>query len=336
MDNGNKTVLVLGATGGIGGETARQLRDAGWTVRALKRGATESAQRSDGMTWLRGDAMNRDDVMRAAEGCAVIVHAVNPPGYRNWGKLVLPMLDNTVAAATAQRATIVLPGTVYNFGPDAFPILREDSPQHPVTRKGAIRVQLEQRLEAASRQGARVIIVRAGDFFGPKLGNNWFSQGMLKPGQPVSSISNPAATGVGHQWAYVPDMARTIVELLARREALEPFERFHMAGHWDADGLQMAKAIQRVVARHTGKTPRITRTPWWLLRLAAPFVPTLRELMEMRYLWNEALQMSNSRLLQVLGHEPHTPLDQAIEASLIGMGCIRATQEATHVMPVHS
>ena len=30
--------LVLGATGGIGGEAARQLRDAGWQVRALKRG----------------------------------------------------------------------------------------------------------------------------------------------------------------------------------------------------------------------------------------------------------------------------------------------------------
>jgi nucleoside-diphosphate-sugar epimerase len=336
MDNGNKTVLVLGATGGIGGETARQLRDAGWTVRALKRGATESAQRNDGMAWLQGDAMNRDDVMRAAAGCSVIVHAVNPPGYRDWGKLVFPMLDNTVAAAIAQKATIVLPGTVYNFGPDAFPILREDSPQHPVTHKGAIRVQMEQRLEAASRQGARVIIVRAGDFFGPKPGNSWLSQGMLKPGQPVTSISNPASAGVGHQWAYLPDVARTMVELLDRREALQPFERFHMAGYWDADGLQMANAIQRVVARHTGKTPRITSTPWWLLRLAAPFVPTLRELMEMRYLWKEPLQMSNSRLLQVLGREPHTALDQAIEASLIGMGCLHATQQASDAMPAHS
>ncbi|MEP6875782.1 MAG: NmrA family NAD(P)-binding protein, partial [Burkholderiales bacterium] len=57
MDNGNKTVLVLGATGGIGGEVARQLRDAGWTVRALKRGAAEALPRKDGMAWVRGDAM---------------------------------------------------------------------------------------------------------------------------------------------------------------------------------------------------------------------------------------------------------------------------------------
>jgi nucleoside-diphosphate-sugar epimerase len=322
MDNGDKTALVLGATGGIGGEVARQLRDAGWTVRALKRTATEAMQNHDGVTWLRGDAMNGDDVMRAAEGCSVIVHGVNPPGYRDWEKLVLPMLENTVAAATARRATIVLPGTVYNFGPDALPLLREDSPQHPSTRKGRIRVLMEQRLEAASAQGARVIVVRAGDFFGPKPGNSWFAQGMVKPGQPVTSIANPSTAGVGHQWAYLPDVARTMVELIDRREVLGPFERFHMAGHWDASGLEVAQAIQRVVARRTGRMPRIGATPWWLLRLGAPFVTTLRELVEMRYLWEEPVRMVNARLLQVLGSEPRTPLDRAIEASLIGIGCL--------------
>ena len=166
MNDGINTVLVLGATGGIGGEVTRQLRDAGWAVRALKRTSNDE-QFDDGVTWLHGDAMNRADVMRAAEGCAVIVHAVNPPGYRDWEKLVLPMIDNTIAAAALAGATIVLPGTVYNFGPDAFPLLREDSPQNPITRKGMIRVQLEQRLETASRQGVRAIIVRAGDFLAP-------------------------------------------------------------------------------------------------------------------------------------------------------------------------
>jgi len=32
-----QTVLVVGAAGGIGGEVARQLRDAGWNVRGLVR-----------------------------------------------------------------------------------------------------------------------------------------------------------------------------------------------------------------------------------------------------------------------------------------------------------
>ncbi|WP_454719833.1 MULTISPECIES: NAD-dependent epimerase/dehydratase family protein [Cupriavidus] len=319
MANGN-TVLVLGATGGAGGEAARQLRDAGWDVRALRRGAAQVTERRDGILWIRGDALVRADVASAAAGCAVIVHAVNPPGYRNWPQQVLPMLDNTIAAATAQHATIVLPGTVYNYGADAFPVLREDAPQHPATRKGAIRAELERRLEQASRAGARVIIVRAGDFFGPGAGNNWFSQGLVKPGQPVKTIRYPGRRGVGHQWSYLPDVARTMVELLARRDTLDAFARFHMAGHWDVDGTQMSGAIRRVVSRRTGTTPRVAAFPWWLATLASPFVATLRELREMRYLWHTPVRMDNARLLAVLGHEPHTPLDAAVEATLDGMG----------------
>jgi len=319
-----ETALVLGATGGIGGEMARQLRDAGWEVRALKRGLAHAVEQRDGLTWIRGDAMTREDVMRAARGCAVIVHAVNPPGYRRWAELVLPMLENTVAAAVAERASIVLPGTVHNYGPDALPVITEDSPQHPTTRKGAIRVRLERRLRQAAHEGARVIIVRAGDFFGPQAASSWFSQGVVKPGRPVAVINLPGDRGVGHQWSYVPDVARTMVELLARRERLEPFATFHMRGHWDADGTQLAAAIQRVVARRTTKIPMIRKFPWWLVRLVSPFVITLRELLEMRYLWRRPVRMSNARLLATLEREPHTPMDEAVEATLIGLGCLRS------------
>jgi hypothetical protein len=37
--------------------------------------------------------------------------------------------------------------------------------------------------------------------------------------------------------------------------------------------------------------------------------------------------MANDRLLAVLGHEPHTPLDEAIEAALVGMGCLGARRQ---------
>lgn len=163
--------------------------------------------------------------------------------------------------------------------------------------------------------------MRAGDFFGPRAGNNWFSQGLIRSGQPVARISNPAAPGVGHQWAYLPDVARTMVELLARREQLPAFASFHMAGHWDATGREMPEAIQRVAARH-GRRPRIAALPWWLLTLASPFVTFLKEMREMRYLWQQPVRMDNARLVSVLGREPHTPLDEAVEAALRGQGCL--------------
>jgi nucleoside-diphosphate-sugar epimerase len=326
-------VLVLGATGGIGGEVARQLRDAGWDVRALKRGAEKPVEQKNGITWLHGDALCREDVAAAAQGCSVIVHAVSPPGYRRWSELVLPMLDNTIAAAGTEQATVVLPGTVYNYGPDTFALVTERSQQNPVSRKGAIRVAMERRLETFSRRGGRVLIVRAGDFFGPNAGNNWFSQGLIKPGLRVTKISYPGASGVGHQWGYLPDVARTMVELLARRDSLERFATFHMKGHWDEDGTQMVRAIQRVVARRTAVEPAVTVFPWWFMVLAAPFVTTFGEMLEMRYLWRVPLRMDNARLETVIGTEPHTPLDQAVETTLIGLGCLDALETRS---PEHS
>ncbi|WP_010219522.1 NAD(P)H-binding protein [Sphingomonas sp. PAMC 26621] len=315
------TALVLGATGGVGGEVARRLVARGWLVRALNRNplTVSDADAASGILWMKGDAMSAADVLAAAEGASVIVHAVNPPGYRNWGKLVLPMLDNTIEAARAVGARIVLPGTVYNFGPDAFPELRETSPQNPTTVKGGIRVEMEGRLRHAADTGVPVLIVRAGDFFGPKAANNWFSQGLVKPNIPVTAISYPGKQGVGHQWAYLPDVAETMVQLLEKREALDRFAVFHMEGHWDADGTAMIAAIQAAAA---GRKIKVGKFPWLVMRLLSPFVPLFRELAEMRYLWITPTHMSNDRIKAVLGREPRTPLPVAVRETLIGMGSL--------------
>lgn len=316
-----KTALVLGATGGIGGEVARQLLADGWRVHALHRNpdALSAPARASGLIWHRGDALSAADVAAAAKGVSVIVHAVNPPGYRKWGEVVLPMLDNTIAAARAVGARIILPGTVYNFGPDAFPRLSETAPQNPLTVKGRIRAEMERRLRAAAETGTPVLIVRAGDYFGPQAANNWFSQGLVKPNQPVTTITLPGRPGVGHQWAYVPDVAATMVRLLDKADALDLFAVFHMQGHWDADGTQMAASIRRVAGTPGIKT---AKTPWGLMRVLSPVVPLFREIWEMRYLWQLPVQLDNTRLRAVLGEEPHTPLDVAVRRTLIGIGCL--------------
>ncbi len=320
----HRIALVLGATGGIGGEVARRLAAGGWTIRALSRHAALPAS---GFHWIRGDALSARDVADAATGVSLIVHAVNPSRYRHWDRLVLPMLDNTIAAARSVGARILFPGTVYNYGPDALPYPAEDSPQHPTTRKGLIRAEMERRLRAASANGVRVLIVRAGDYFGPRLaGSSWFSQVLVKAGQPVSAITNPGRPGIGHQWAYLPDVAETMVQLLERGEGREAFQSFQMQGHWDADGTAMVDAIRRAIGRPDVK---VRSMPWGLIRLASPFVPLFRELTEIRYLWETPLHMSNARLVEALGAEPHTPLDLAVRATLIGLGCLENQGEVS-------
>lgn len=209
--------LVLGATGGIGGALASALLQRGYRVRAMHRAPERQTSARPRYAWVRGDAMRAEDVLQAAEGASVIVHGVNPPGYQNWAELVLPMIDNTIAAARAVGARILMPGTIYNFGRGTFPLVAEDSRQEPETVKGRIRVELERRLEQAAAEGVPVIVVRAGDFFGPEAGNNWFAQGLVQPSKPVRFVINPGRKGVGHAWAYLPDVAETFMRLLIGR-----------------------------------------------------------------------------------------------------------------------
>jgi nucleoside-diphosphate-sugar epimerase len=313
-----RIALVIGATGGIGGEAASALVRHGWTVRALTRRAQPARS---GIEWIEGDAMIAADVARAARGVQLIVHAANPPGYKDWGKLVLPMIDNTIAAAKANGARILLPGTVYNFGLEAFPLIDETAPQAPTTRKGKIRVEMERRLKAASAQGAQVLIVRAGDFFGPHAGNNWFGQMVIKPGAPVKSVTEPSAKGVAHAWAYLPDLAETMARLLDRSDRLGTFEVFHFGGHLLAWG-EMAASVRRVTGQP--KLP-VMGFPWWLVVALSPVVRVFGEMAEMRYLWREPLALDDRKLRAFLGDVPHTPLDAAIAASLWALGCLEVS-----------
>lgn len=318
MAAGQQAALVLGATGGIGSETASALERRGWRIRALSRRG-KPADDVSAREWVKGDSMDRESIVQAGRGCSVIVHAVNPPGYRNWARLVLPMIENTIASARANGARVLLPGTIYNYGEDAFPVLTEESPQRAVTHKGKIRIALEQRLEDAARNGVRALIVRFGDFFGPKAGGSWFSQAMVTPGAPLKSVRYPGVKGVGHDWAYLPDAGEVFAQLMEREAALEDFARFHFRGHWDADGNQMIDAIKRVTGR---PDLPVKAVPWFVFGLLSPFHETMRELYAVRPLWRRPIELSNAKLVTFLGAEPHTPLDEAVRETLRGLRVI--------------
>ncbi|WP_163266365.1 NAD-dependent epimerase/dehydratase family protein [Chelativorans alearense] len=320
--NTTKIALILGATGGVGHETALAFSKRGWRIRALHRDPARVASSLPEAEWVAGDTMNARDVLAAADGAALIVHGVNPPGYRNWERLALPMLENTIAAARSSDARIIFPGTVYNYGPDAFPLLSESMPQKPRTRKGAIRVAMERRLQRASEEAnVRVLILRGGDFFGPNMGNSWFSQALVKPGAPFKAITYPGRPEVGHAWAYLPDFAETIARLVERDEALGTFETYHFGGHWFERGIEIAERV-RTVARAPGLP--IRRFPWVAVVALSPFVQLFRELAEMRYLWTTAVRLDNSKLRVVLGGEPHTDIDLALHRTLAALGCAAA------------
>jgi nucleoside-diphosphate-sugar epimerase len=116
----------------------------------------------------------------------------------------------------------------------------------------------------------------------------------------------------------VPDLARTIVALLERESELSAFEVFHFKGHSFERGVDLAVATR--AAAGTPDAP-IRRFPWFVIYLLAPFIETFWEMIEMRYLWSSSLLLDNEKLVAFLGEEPHTPLPEALRATLSGLGC---------------
>jgi nucleoside-diphosphate-sugar epimerase len=324
-----KTALIVGATGSFGHAAAEALIAHGWRVTALTRDVAKAMKapgRIEGLKWVLGDAMRPKDVIAAAAGADVVVHAAHPAAYKNWPKLAPTMLESSIAAARAAGARLVLPGTVYNFDPAKTPVIAEETPQGRANPKARIRIAMERRLEAASKEGLRVLILRAGDFFGPPpTASSWLTVGMIQPGAPLKQVVYPGDPDAGHAWAYLPDLAETLARLLEQEARLGAFERFHFAGWWFERGVQMAEAVR--LAAGKPNLP-IRRFPWPVVSALSPFNETFGGLVEMRYLWKQPLRLDNTRLVAFLGSEPRTPLDEALRTTLAAWGCLERAAAA--------
>jgi len=122
------------------------------------------------------------------------------------------MIDNTIAAAKASGALILLPGTIYNYGSDAFPVLREESPQNATTHKRGETaqrpdLQMSWPMASAILSTALVSHLQVGqqlDLLAPlSKGACWTAVASMRrtPGEnAVFSISSSTSTGNWPAW----------------------------------------------------------------------------------------------------------------------------------------
>jgi len=322
-------VLILGANGRLGLCLAQAFHEAGWRVLAqLRRSPDPRLPAAVQVT--QADIANSVQLARDGAGASMVVHALNP-SYTRWATELLPMANAAMDVAQRLNARLWLPGNVYNFGASMPPLLRQDTPQTAVTRKGALRIRLEAELERRATDGALAVsIVRAGDFFGAGTGN-WFDQAIVKSLR-AGKLVYPGPLNVPHAWAYLPDLARAFVAL-AERPAPNcgAFERFHFAGH-TLTGDQLLQAIQQAattlgVERSNGWT-RGTM-PWSVIRLGGLIVPMWRELAEMAYLWRVPHALDGTTLERAVGRLSQTALPDAVHDTLRGLG-FGAPSTGTH------
>ncbi|MCB1406640.1 MAG: NAD-dependent epimerase/dehydratase family protein [Rhodobacteraceae bacterium] len=279
-----QTALILGASGKIGRHFTNAFRAAGWQTRAYVRGTDMSA---------------------AARGCDVIVNGMNPPAYHDWQTILPQITAQVIGAAKASGATILFPGNVYVYGTQPGP-WSADTPHKPCSRKGTVRAAIEGQYRAAAAKGVQTILLRAGDFLAPELGDSHVDMIYLRAYSKgvITTMGDP---DVERAHAWLPDMARAAVMLAQKRADLPAFSDIPFPGLTFSTA-QLARGLERL----TGRNLTVKPFPWWLFGVAAPVWELAREMKEMRYLFNTPHRLSPEALAQILPDFQPAPFERVL------------------------
>jgi nucleoside-diphosphate-sugar epimerase len=281
-----RTALVLGGSGRFGLATARAFRTAGWQVRGFRRGT--------------------DRLPDAAMGADVIVNGWNP-AYPDWEAQLPGLIAEVIAAARASGATILQPGNVYVYGEGSPERLTPETPHRATNPLGRLRIETEARLRDS---GCRVILLRAGDFIDTAPSGNWFDRVIAKDARK-GRLSYPGDAGIPHAWAYLPDLGAAAVALAEARESLPAFCEVLFEGY-----TLTGEDLRAATGRALGRPMRLRHMSLLPLRLATPFWPMARGIIEMSYLWTMPHRLVDGRLARLDPTLPQTPVDDAIARAL--------------------
>ncbi len=278
--------VVLG-TGQVGCALAARLAGSGLAVRAVSRHRPTSL--TDGVDWRPADVTDREAVMDAAKGAAVLYQCLNAP-YTQWPTLFPPLQHNVLAAAERHDALLVSLENVYGYGPTGGAPMTEDLPLAATTSKGRARAGMTAGLLAASAAGrVRIAIGRASDFFGAgvrqsTLGERVFANALA--GKRADFLGNPDLL---HSYSYVPDIATGLLTLGTDDRAVG--QVWHLPGPETVT----TRALLDLVAAEVHHPVTVRNIPTLLLRALGVVSPMMRGLAEMSYEFEQDFVLDTSK-----------------------------------------
>ncbi len=199
---------------------------------------------------------------------------------------------------------------LYAYGPVDGP-LTEDLPAQAATRKGQVRTLMAERLLAAHRLGTlQVAIGRSSDYYGPGGANSVVGDVLFGAAAEGKRARWLGRLDVPHSLNYLPDVARALVTLGARSEALG--EVWHLPAAEPLTG----RAFVGLIAAALGRPVKVTATSRLALRVAGVFDPRARESAEMLYQWERPFVLDASKFQRAFGPLEPTPHRQAVATTV--------------------
>src|SRR5690606_38422707 len=212
-----KKALVLGASGGMGYSIVHELAERGIQVLAFARDRKKLERlfvSKKNIQIVTGNALNIDQLQRAATDCDAIFHSINIP-YQEWEKHLLQIMKNVLEVVKASSAKLVLTDNIYAYGRSQNGKVTEDKPKQPHTKKGKLRLK---QIELIKNSGVPYVIAHFPDFYGPNAENTMLGTTLPYILQNKHSIY-VGSQKVAREHIFTPDGAKAIVTLALTEKA---------------------------------------------------------------------------------------------------------------------
>ncbi len=309
----NKNNLILGFTGGIGRAVALALTKRNLTVKALVRNLDKASKFANGLPGIElmvGDAGSPEDVEKAMKNVGTVYYCVNVP-YHKWDQDAVRLFKVCLEAAIKNKCKLIFPGNVYVYGHAQFNPVDELHPHEAHTKKGNIRIRMEQMMiDAALEKGFDYTIVRMPDFYGPFVING-FSEKLY-----ISALKGKAMQWIGDldtgvELIYIEDAGEAMV--LAALHGQSAGQIFNVPGA----GITTAREYLNKISKLAGSKSKIgTINANILFSILGLFIPVIREVKEMLYLKREKLILDGSKFEKTIGKLPATSYEAGIRKTL--------------------
>lgn len=285
--------VILGGSGGVGRAVVTRLSQQGKLVRAVNRSGHIDDLPAD-VELRAADALNRESIVAACSGAAVIYHCIHPK--EDYSQFVA-MTENIVAGAETASARLVMAASVYPYGKVDRP-MTEDMPYKPEAPSGAYHAQAAEAVMQAHQAGrVQATIGRASNYFGPHACRMW-------PGIDFKvAIKNEKMQIIGkkeppHTYTYVYDFAEGLITLGERDEALG--EIWHLPS---APTVTTQQFLDMLYAE-TVTEPNVQVGPKLILRIMSWFNADIRPALEVFYQFDRPFIVDHSKYEAAFGANP--------------------------------
>jgi len=292
-----KKVLVLGASGNMGSSLVKEFSNRGIEVKAFARNKEKLLRlfhNEERVEVVQGDLFNQTDLLKAAQDVDLIVHSVNIP-YQEWKKLPV-LMDNVIQTVKMYNLKLAYVDNIYAYGRSVGKKMTEDMPKNPHTKKGKIRLQLENMIKNSE---ITYTIAHFPDFYGPNADNTTLNTTIS------AVINNKKAMFLGNpklarEYIYLPDGAKAFVNLVMNEKAYG--QEWNIPSYGPITGEEIIQMIREL----TGYDKKISIVTKRMVQMVGLFNPFMREFAEMFYLIEEPVVLSGEKYEREIGPLPKT------------------------------